>query len=55
MNISLGSYQTLFGRRDYSIDLAGRTFLTGQSGTGKSTIMRAAAIQTMQAFGTREK
>ena len=49
MEISLGSYQGTFRRHDYPIDLAGRIFLTGQSGTGKSTVMRAAAIQAIQA------
>jgi hypothetical protein len=49
MEVSLGSSQGTFRRHDYPIDLAGRTFLTGQSGTGKSTIMRAAALQAIQA------
>jgi energy-coupling factor transporter ATP-binding protein EcfA2 len=49
MEVSLGSSQGTFSRHDYRIDLAGRTFLTGQSGTGKSTLMRVAAIQAIQA------
>ncbi len=49
MEASLGSWNDGFNRRDYRVDLGGRTFLTGQSGTGKSTIMRVAATQVIQA------
>lgn len=49
MHISLGSSQGRFTRHDYGVDLAGRVFLTGQSGTGKSTLMRNAFIQIIQA------
>ena len=48
MNVSIGSTQGRFVRHDFRLDLNGRTFLTGQSGTGKSTLMRAAAIQAIQ-------
>jgi hypothetical protein len=49
MEVSLGSYQGRFRRHDYRVDLAGRIFLTGQSGTGKSTLMRNGFIQLVQA------